>query len=58
MSRSEHREVISPERFVIASSLDQTGQNHEDWDRKLDRKWFRIQAGEAKHWTADLRTNV
>lgn len=30
--------VISPEMFVIASSLDWTGQNQEDWDRKLDRK--------------------
>lgn len=30
--------LISPEMFVIASSLDWTGQNQEDWDRKLDRK--------------------
>lgn len=36
------REVISPEMVVIASSLDQTGQNQEDWDRKLGRKWFRF----------------
>lgn len=30
--------LISPEMFVIASSLDWTGQNQEDMDRKLDRK--------------------
>lgn len=29
-----------PRDLIIASSLDRTGQNQEDRDRKLDRKWL------------------
>lgn len=57
-----HREAIpphpSPEMFVIASSLEQTGQNQEDGDRKLDRKWFKSKAARQEKGGVELRCSA